>query len=79
MQGRAFGTPDFFVWAPVLGLLEAAAICVVILQSTAVALALIAAAVALVVFESWANRPMVAARPQPRPRPNSHNRPTRRA
>lgn len=56
MEKRAFGVPDLFVWLPVLGLLEAAVICMTILQSTPVAVGLIAVAVLLVVADSWINR-----------------------
>ncbi|NNH68694.1 hypothetical protein HLB23_02160 [Nocardia uniformis] len=56
MEKRALGTPDLFVWLPVLGLLEGAFVCTTILQSTPVALGLIGVAVLLVLADSWLNR-----------------------
>ncbi|MFI6865949.1 hypothetical protein [Nocardia sp. NPDC050406] len=56
MEKRAIGRPDMFVWIPVIALLEAAGVCLVILQSTAVALVLIVVAVLLVGLDAWINR-----------------------
>ncbi|MEV6768718.1 hypothetical protein AB0N05_08780 [Nocardia sp. NPDC051030] len=53
---RTFGTPDLFVWAPVLALIQATVITLIIFGSIGLPLGLMAVAVVLVGLDSWINR-----------------------
>ncbi|WP_155981510.1 hypothetical protein [Nocardia sp. BMG111209] len=53
---RTFGTPDLFVWFPVIGILLAAGLVATIGASILLGVVLVLVAIVLVVFESWANR-----------------------
>ncbi|WP_157573957.1 hypothetical protein [Nocardia jejuensis] len=53
---RLLGPPDWFVWIPIVGIVEAAWICATIAASTLVAGVLIAVGVLLVLVDCWFNR-----------------------
>ncbi|MGV9414649.1 hypothetical protein ACWDOP_32505 [Nocardia sp. NPDC003693] len=53
---RALGSPDAFVWAPVLALFLAAGICMTIGQSMTLTVILVVVAVVLVLADMWINR-----------------------
>ncbi|MEV6769450.1 hypothetical protein AB0N05_12575 [Nocardia sp. NPDC051030] len=53
---RMFGRPDWWVWIPILGILEAAYVLATLAASTLTAGVLIAIGVVLVIADCWFNR-----------------------